>query len=290
MTEGVVWIDGVLHAAADAKVSVFDRGFLFGDSAFEVMRTYGGAPFRLGLHLERLERSCERLLIDLRTPTRQLADEVAAVVAQSALDEAYVRLVVTRGSGPMGIAIGPELTPSVLIYALPLNVPASELYERGVAVGLKRVGRPTDGTGAEGAKASNYLGSVLAVNEVRARGGAEAIIVGPGGQVIEGATSNVFTVLDGSVRTPPPRVGILEGITRRTVMELCERRGRGILETQLHPQDLYSADEVFITSSIREIMPVVRVDDVLVGDGAPGPVARELLEGYREFATRNRGA
>lgn len=289
MNEGVVWIDGVRHAAADAKVSVFDRGFLFGDSAFEVMRTYDGVPFRLDLHLARLQTSCERLLIGLTMPIDQLAAEVVDVVAASGLSEAYVRVVVTRGSGPMGIAIGPELTPSILIYALPLSVPAAELYERGVAVGLKRIGRPTDGTGAEGAKASNYLGSVLAVNEVRARGGAEAIIVGPGGQVIEGATSNVFTVRGGRVFTPPPRVGILEGITRRTVMELCEAAGRDFSEAQLHPQDLYSADEVFITSSIREIMPVVRVDDVQVGSGTPGPVARELLDAYRAFAAAARG-
>ena len=251
MDEGVVWIDGVRYAAADAKVSVFDRGFLFGDSAFEVMRTYNRVPFRLDLHLARLQTSCERLLIGLSISGEQLAREVVDVVAASGLSEAYVRVVVTRGSGPMGIAIGPELVPSVLIYALPLSLPAAEAYERGVAVGLKRVGRPTDGTGAEGAKASNYLGSVLAVNEVRARGAAEAIIVGSGGQVIEGATSNVFIVRDGSVRTPPPRVGILEGITRRTVMELCKARGRDFREAQLHPQDLYSAHEVFITRSGR---------------------------------------
>lgn len=282
---GVVSIDGVQYALADAKISVFDRGFLFGDSAFEVMRTYGGVPFRLGDHLARLQLSCERLLIPLSVSSEALETEVGAVMSASGLEEVYIRIVVTRGSGPIGIIIDGSMTPSVLVYALPMSLPPIEDYESGVAVALARIGRPTDGTSAEGAKASNYLGSVLAVHEVRQRGCVEAIIVGGGGQVIEGATSNVFAVHDGVVITPPSRVGILEGITRRTVMELCESAGRSCREQQMHPRDLYTADEVFITSSIREVMPVVRVDDVAIGAGVPGPVTRALLVAYRDLTT-----
>lgn len=284
---GTVSIDGQRVPVAEARISVLDRGFLFGDSAFEVMRTYGGAPFRQDAHLRRLARSCQRLLIPLPVELEALADEIAATVRDSGLPDAYVRVMVTRGGGPPGIAIDEVGPPVVLVYALPLRLPPPAAYADGIAVGLIRVGRATDGTGAEGAKASNYLGSVLAVNEVRRRGAAEAIIVGQGGQVIEGATSNIFVIRGDALHTPPVGAGILEGITRATVLQQWRDAGRPVVEDSLHPQDLYAADEVFITSTVREVMPVVRVDDVQIGAGKPGQATLELLARYREQAHRH---
>jgi branched-chain amino acid aminotransferase len=284
--EGAVSIDGQLMAAADAKVSVFDRGFLYGDSAFEVMRTYRRRAFRERDHLERLERSCERLLLPITSGPKEWSAIVQRTVEASNLPECNVRVMVTRGVGPMGLDLSEARSPSLLCFALPLHILPPEVYENGVAVGLSHAARATDGTRAVGAKTSNYLGSVLALHEVKKSGAHEAIIVGSSGEIVEGATSNVFIVRDGELATPPIEAGILAGITRKTVIELATDLGMKVHEVQLHPHDLYRAEEVFITSTVREIVPVVRVDDVVVAKGRPGPYVRRLLEAYRKQANQ----
>src|SRR5262245_2494991 len=185
MSEGAVWMDGVLTPAQDARVSVFDRGFLYGDSAFEVMRTYGKRPFREQAHITRLRGSCERLLIALPLDDQKLSEVISSTIAASQLRECYVRVMVTRGVGPMNIDLAQANEPSVLVFALTLNPPAASVYENGIAVGLSRAARATDGTRAVGAKTSNYLGSVMALHEVKQRGCQEALILGPSGEVIE---------------------------------------------------------------------------------------------------------
>jgi branched-chain amino acid aminotransferase len=281
MSEGAVWIDGVMQQAQQARVSVFDRGFLYGDSAFEVMRTYDRRPFREVAHLDRLRRSCERLLITLGLDNAELSDIVKRTIEASGLPECYVRVMVTRGVGPMNIDLAQATQPSVLVFALTLHPLAPAVYETGIAVGLSRASRATDGTRAVGAKTSNYLGSVMALHEVKQRGGQEALILGPSGEVIEGATSNVFVVRDGQLLTPPIEAGILAGITRQTVIELAAQQSLEVRECPLHPPDLYRAAEVFITSTVREVVPVIRVDDMVIGDGRPGPVTKRVLAGYR---------
>jgi branched-chain amino acid aminotransferase len=281
-----VWIDGQLQRAMDARVSVFDRGFLYGDSAFEVMRTYGKQPFRERAHLERLRSSCERLLIPLASTTAEISEIVSQTIGASQLPESYVRVMVTRGVGPITIDLAAAQKPSLLVFALPLTTLPAAVYEQGIAVGLSRAARATDGTRAVGAKTSNYLGSVLALHEVKQRGGHEALILGPSGEVIEGATSNVFIVRAGELFTPAIESGILAGITRQTVLELAAQLGLPAREGVLHPPDLYRADEVFITSTVREIVPVVRVDDVQIADGRPGPTTTRILGSYRELAHR----
>jgi branched-chain amino acid aminotransferase len=281
MSEGAVWIDGSLQPAQQARVSVFDRGFLYGDSAFEVMRTYDKRPFREAAHLARLRRSCDRLLISLQHSDHRLSEIVASTIAASGLPECYVRVMVTRGVGPMNIDLAQATEPSVLVFALELKPLAASVYANGIAVGLSRAARATDGTRAVGAKTSNYLGSVMALHEVKQRGAQEALILGPSGEVIEGATSNVFVVRAGELITPPIDAGILAGITRQTVLELAAEQALIVRETQLHPSDLYQADEVFITSTVREVVPVVRVDDKLIRDGKPGPITARVLAAYR---------
>lgn len=281
MSEGAVWIDGVLQPAQQARVSVFDRGFLYGDSAFEVMRTYDKRPFREAAHLARLRRSCERLLIALPQSDQELSQIVASTIAASSLPECYVRVMVTRGVGPMNIDLAQATTPSVFVFALTLTPLAASVYANGIAVGLSRASRATDGTRAVGAKTSNYLGSVMALHEVKQRGAQEALILGPSGEVIEGATSNVFVVRAGELLTPPIDAGILAGITRQTVLELAGEQALPVRETELHPSDLYQADEVFITSTVREVVPVVRVDDMPISDGKPGPITTRVLDAYR---------
>lgn len=289
LPRGIVDVDGVLQRPEEARVSAFDRGFLYGDSAFEALRTYGGVGFRQRQHLERLARSCERLRMTLPFSLDVLDARVRGAVAAAALPECYLRILVTRGVGPIGLELSAELSPSVIVYALELKLPAPESYERGIAVGLVHTLRTVDGTPAAGAKTSNYLASMLALDDVKARGASEVLIVDAAGDVVEGATSNLFVVQGGALVTPPASAGILEGITRRAVLELAARLGLRCEERRLRAEDLARADEVFITSSIRELVPVVRADDVVIGGGAPGPVYRRLLAAYRaEAATSGR--
>jgi branched-chain amino acid aminotransferase len=285
---GMIDIDGELFAPEDARISVFDRGFLYGDSAFEALRTYGKRPFRERDHLERLERSCERVRIVPPITRAELARRIARAIENSAEPECYLRIVVTRGAGPMGLDLTLAQGPSVVVYALPLKLPDARMYSEGIGVHLVHTVRSTDGGPAAGAKTSNYLASMLALDDAKRHGAHEAIIVDAHGHVVEGTTSNIFIVREGALFTPPVEAGILEGITRRCVFELAVERGLPCREIALRARDVAQASEVFITSSIREIVPVVRVDDVMIGNGKPGATTLALLEGYRAQTRRQR--
>jgi branched-chain amino acid aminotransferase len=280
IVSGVVDIDGTLVPAAQAKVSAFDRGFLHGDSAFEALRTYGKRPFRGREHVERLLRSCERLRIAPAHDAVALERKLSAAVDASGLPECYLRMVITRGVAPLGADFAIASQPSTLIYALELKLPDPSFYRDGIAVGLVRTQRATDGTAAAGAKASNYLSSLLALDEVRRRGCQEAVIVSAQGELLEGATSNLFVVDDDGLATPP-LAGILEGITRREVLSIATQLGIVCRERRLEPADLAAAKEAFITSSIREVVPVVRADSATIGTGKPGLVTLAVLDAYR---------
>lgn len=285
MTTGKVCIDGNIVEAAEARVPVLDRGFLYGDSVFEVYRTYEGVPFAERAHLERLARSAERLMIPMPITLEALADEVHETLTAAGQGDWYVRVVVTRGTGPLTYDPTTAASPLRVIIVAPLRPYDRALYEQGAAVVTLQASRPTDDARAAGAKASNYLANLLAVHEAKERGAQEAIVLGRGGQLLEGASSNLFIVAGGVVRTPPPQPGILIGITRATVLESCARQGLTLEEAELYPDDLYTADEAFITSSIREVMPVVRADDRVIGSGAPGPVTQTLRKGYLDAVT-----
>lgn len=282
MAQAVV-MNGAVCPVEEAKVSLFDRGFLYGDSVYEVLRTYGGVPFELGLHLDRLEASGERIGLSLPASKAVLAEESRRAHRASQNDESYLRIVVTRGIGSFGLDPGLAEDPLRVVLALPVKPPPEALYVEGASVEVVGVRRNLPEAVDPRAKTGNYLNSVLALREARARGAHEAIMLDASGQVTEGASSNVFVVMDGLLLTPPVRVGILEGITRRSVLEVCRRSGRRVLELPIGPEVLTAADEVFITSSIREILPVVRVNGEVVGDGRPGPVVQELREGFAAF-------
>lgn len=272
-------IDGQLVDAQEGAIPVMDRGFLYGDSAFEVLRTYDGQPFELGAHLERLSRSCELLGIPPVEP-RVLAEEVEAALDTAGNDESYVRIIVTRGVTAIGIGMADEVQPRRVVIVIPLAPQPRELYTQGVEVATVMGPRSLDGGLAAGAKASNYLPNILSLEAARARGAYEAIQTAAGGELLEGATSNLFVVKDGRVRTPPLSVGILGGITRQVVMRVAREEGIPLEESILYPPDLYGADEAFITSSLREIVPVVRADGVVVGQGSPGPITQRLHQAF----------
>jgi branched-chain amino acid aminotransferase len=280
----LVLIDGRPHAPDAATVSVFDRGFLYGDSVFETLRTYGGRVFALDRHLERLARSAARVFIDLPVSLEQLGREVKSAVVGAGNAESYVRLMLTRGTGE-ALGLDPGLSRHALrvVIVTPLQAPPAEQYQRGIAAISYRMERVVDGTAAAGAKLGNYLTAVLASRAMREAGAGEALILDAQGRVIEGATSNVFGVLgEKTLVTPPESAGILLGITRQVVLEVAAELGFEIELRGLPLEQLKAATEVFISSSIREIMPVVSIDGAPVGAGAPGPATLRLLERLRE--------
>jgi len=290
MSIGKVAIDGEVVDRGEARVSVFDRGFLYGDSVFEVYRTYGGVPFAETEHLERLARSAARLMIPMPVSLETLSDEVRATLDAAGEGDWYVRVVVTRGTGPLSYDPSTASDPLRVIIVVPVSVPPANYYAQGVAVALLEASRPTDDARASGAKASNYLANLLAVHEAKQKGAQEALMIGRDGQILEGASSNIFIVKDGKLRTPEPQPGILVGITRATVLAAAAEAGIEVQEGEIRPNDLYLADEAFITSSIREVMPVVSADGRTIGSGTPGPVTKRLHEGYLKAVAQATGA
>ncbi len=283
-TGKAVVIDGELVGADDAKVSVYDRGFLFGDAVFEVLRTYGGNLFAWDEHYARLRRSAERVFIDVPVDGATLRGEVERGLAATGNEDSNVRIVLTRGVGPVTLDPGTARAPLRVVLVEPVVAPPREAYVTGIAAVTVRTQRTVDGTLASGAKVTNYLESLLAVREAKTQGAQEALIVDGRGDVVEGATSNVFVVKGGRLATPPVDAGILAGITRAHVLEAAAATGVAVDQRRLRPEDLYQADELFVTSSIREVLPVVRVDGRTVGSGNPGPVARSLHRALRVAA------
>lgn len=293
-----VSIDGLIQDEASAVIPVTDRGFLYGDSVYEVVRTYGGKPFALAEHLERLQQSAARLAMPLSAPgalagaasepsaneLEPIVRDIHATLAAADHPESYVRVIITRGSGPMGLDPGLADHPRRVVIVAPLQPLPGDWYDDGVPIHLVATGRSGGDTLLAGAKSGNYLVNVLALGAAREQGAHEAILLDHDDRVTEGASSNLFVVADGQLLTPPLSAGILEGITRRKVCALAAEAGFPVNERAIHRRELGRADEVFLTSTLREILPVQRVDQEPVGDGRPGPITKRLLAAYRDAA------
>jgi branched-chain amino acid aminotransferase len=286
-------IDGRLVRPAEARVSVFDRGFLYGDSVYEVVRTYGLRPFEPGPHLRRLAGSARRTGIELPWDAARLEAELGRTLEASRggdapepgaapwnAGERLARVVVTRGAGELGLDPSLASGPTVVWMVLPLHGPPLAAYEEGVAVWPT----PDRRSGDPAAKTGEHLFQVLAVGEARARGAHEALLVDRAGNVTEGASSNVFAVRDGALVTPPLAARILEGVTRALVLALAREAGIEVRERPLSLAALERADEAFLTSTVREVLPVVRVGGRALGPGRPGPVTRRLHAALRARA------
>ncbi len=281
----LVVIDGVSLAPERATVSVYDRGFLYGDSVFETIRTYRGKPYALKKHIRRLEKSASLLGIDMPLGVEPLVAEVEAAVLEADNPDSYVRVMLSRGVGPLGLDSQKADKPLRVILIEPLQIPPVEQYRDGIAVICVQTVRASDA--AHSAKLGNYLASVLALRDARQRGAREALVVNRDGKVVEGTTSNLFIVRPASsagglqVVTPPLELGVLPGITRALVIELVPELGLELRCESLSPLQVLEAAEVFITSSIRELLPVVKVDDQLIADGRPGSVTRAIHRALR---------
>jgi len=275
----LVSIDGTILEPSEARVSVYDRGFLYGDSVFETIRTYGGVPFALPEHMARLARSAERVAITMPIPPTAFGEEVARAVERATNPESYARAMVTRGAGPVGLDPGLAERPLRVVLVEPLQLPPAAHYRDGVAVITVRTERAADA--AHGAKVGNYLGSLLALRAAREAGAHEALVLDSSGRVVEGTTSNVFLVRRSELVTPPEEAGILPGITRARLLDIAAAEGVVVRLEPVTPTDLAAAEEVFLSSSIREVLPVVRIDGRPVGGGVPGPTTRALHAAFR---------
>jgi branched-chain amino acid aminotransferase len=281
-----VHIGGRVCGPEEARVSVFDRGFLYGDSVYETIGTAHGRLFAARDHLVRLERSAER--IGLRAPPRAAIEAaIAETIAAAGFPESRVRVILTRGVGKLDLDPASTDDTQLIVIVFPLGAPTPEMYEKGVAVAIVSITRNSPQALDPEVKSGNYLNNVLALGEARRRSEAyEAIRCGGDGSVAEGSTSNIFAVIGGEVRTPPPAVGILDGITRAKAIALCRENGIPFAERRITPDELRGADEAFITSATRGILPVTTVDEKPVGSGVPGPLTRRLVALYDALAGR----
>lgn len=274
-------LNGRLVRPDEASVPALDRGLLYGDGVFEVLRAYDGAAFALDAHLDRLSASAQRIGMVLPVPLSQLRVEVTEALATAGLTDAHVRVLVTRGAGDLGVAPAHTHDATRMVVVTPLASSSRNTYAQGIRAIVARAPWLAAPGPTAGAKTLNYLANIVWAREAQSRGAGEALIVGHDDALLEGATSNVFLVCDGALTTPPLDAGILGGITRATVLSVASSVGVVARECALTLADLLRADEVFVTSSVRELVPVVRVDDRVVGDGSPGAVTRALHRAYR---------
>ena len=291
----VINIDGQVFPRAEARVSAMDHGFLYGDSVYETVRTFHGAPFVLERHIDRLQRSLERHFIELPVSRRELLAEIHRTIGfyhesyappdGSSSEEVAVRIVVSRGSGPIGLDFALCERAGFLVYVFELPRLPADLHERGIPVVISKVRRNHPRALDPAVKSGNFLNNILAFKDAKDAGAHEAIIVNADGYVAEGTTSNVFVVKDGFVWTPHP-YGILDGITRAVVFEESRAAGISIGETNIPPEALFGADEAFITSSLRAVLGITSVNGRRVGTGKPGAVTRRLNALYMERVER----
>jgi branched-chain amino acid aminotransferase len=281
-------VEGRLSPPEEAMVPVLDRGFLYGDSVYEVVRTYRGRPFELQRHLERMDRTAQRIALAL--PARErIVKELQRTLDAAGNPESYARIIVTRGVGKFGLGLhNAEGLNRLIVLVRPLELPAPEMYQRGLSMAVVKTRRNPPQALDPALKTGNYLNNILALREAHDAGCDDAILLDLQGRVTEATTSNIFFVQRGVMITPPLSLGMLEGVTRHLAIEVA--RGEGILvrEDPHGPEALAAADEVFVTSTIREVMPVTSLSFLesgeqkrVVGDGKPGPLSRRLLDAFR---------
>lgn len=285
---GAIYVNGRITSEADAVVPVLDHGFLYGEGVYEVCRTYGGRLRLVSRHLARLRASAALIALPVPFTDAALVGHVDETMTAAGLapwtegrPDAYVRLLLTRGVGELSYDPRACPTPTLVIIARPHTPPSPAAYETGVEVALVDVERNRREALNPQIKSNNLLNNALAMQQALARGAFEAVMRNHTGDLAECSQSNLFVVSRGRVRTPPLGAGLLPGITRAFVLELCGALGLPAHEAVLRDADLTGADEAFLTSTTREIVPIVRVDGRPIGGGQPGPITRQLLAAFR---------
>jgi branched-chain amino acid aminotransferase len=281
-----VFVNGRITSEGDAVISVFDHGFLYGEGVYETMRTYHHRPFVYDRHTRRLRQSARMIALDVPFSDDDLAAHIRDTMAAATLgdDEAYIRVLLTRGIGDLTYDPIATPDPSVVIIVKPQVDPPPAAYRDGVAVAMVDIIRNHPASVNPIIKSNNLMNSALAMQEALRRGAFEGVMRNYRGELSECTTANLFIVKNGVVLTPPLDSGLLPGITRELVFEIGRGEGLDVRDEVLRDDDLYGADEAFLTSTTREAVPIVQVDDRTIGSGKPGPITITLLEAFREAA------
>jgi branched-chain amino acid aminotransferase len=273
--ELLVYIDGVYYPKSQAKISVYDHGLLYGDGVFEGIRAYNGAVFKLKEHIDRLYRSAHAIMLQIPLTKEEMTQAVLGTLRKNKMSTTYIRLVVTRGVGDLGLDPRKCPKPSVIIITGTISLHTDEAKEKGITAIISWVRRnPVDTTSHE-IKSLNYLNSVLANDE--------AICLDKSGFVAEGVGENLFIVKNGRLLTPPSCTGALAGITAQVVIKLAKKLGYDVAETNITPFQLFTADEVFFSGTAAEIVPIREVNKRQIGNGSPGPVAKRLMAEFHKI-------
>jgi branched-chain amino acid aminotransferase len=276
-----VYIDGKYYPKSQAKVSVFDHGLLYGDGIFEGIRAYEGVVFKLKEHIDRLYSSAHMIMLSIPVSREEMLNIVLETLRKNSLKDSYIRLVVTRGVGDLGLNPKKCSKPTIIVIADTISLHKTEAKEQGVTAMISWVKRdPVDATSHE-IKSLNYLNSILAKIEANISGVDEAICLDKNGYICEGVAENIFIVKNGKLFTPPSYTGALPGITAQAVKQIARKLGYETADQNITPYELFNADEVFFTGTAAEIVPVREINKRQINDGKPGPITRKLME---EFA------
>jgi branched-chain amino acid aminotransferase len=278
-----IYISGKFVPQEDAKISVFDHGLLYGDGVFEGLRSYRGKVFRLRDHIVRLYESARAIWLEIPMTQDAMCDAVNEAIRVNKIDDGYVRLVVTRGAGTLGLDPNRCSNPQVIIIADAISLYPEELYEKGLEIVTVSVQRTSSAALSPRIKSLNYLNNILAKIEGLQAGCNEALMLNHKGEVAECTGDNIFLVRRGVLYTPPLDAGILGGITRDVVIEVARQAGIEVRETALTKHDVYVADECFLSGTAAEVIPVVKVDSRTIGAGKPGPITRDLEKRFKKL-------
>jgi branched-chain amino acid aminotransferase len=282
MSEQWIYMNGEYVKKEDAKISVYDHGFLYGDGVFEGIRTYNGNIFRLDEHLQRLYNSAKSIMLDIPKTNNELVEIIKETLRRNNLHDAYIRLVVSRGVGNLGLDPFTCKAPSVIVIAESLALFPKRLYETGIEIVTVASRRNRADVLSPKVKSLNYLNNILVKIEANLAGVSEALMLNDQGYVAEGSADNIFIVKGNIIKTPPGYVGALEGITRDAIIDIAKELNYTILEEPFTRHDVYVADEVFLTGTAAEVIAVVKVDGRIIGEGAPGETTNRLLEVFRK--------
>jgi len=282
--ELLIYIDGNFYPESEAKISVFDHGFLYGDGVFEGIRSYNGVVFKLKEHIDRLYNSAKAIMLDIPMTKDEMIEAVLKTLRKNGLKDAYIRLVVTRGKGDLGLDPRKCPKPSVIIITVPLlQLYDEKVRERGMSMIVSWVRRDSVDATTHEIKSLNYLNSILAKIEANNAGADEAIILDPNGFICEATGENIFIVKDGKLFTPPSTSGTLPGITASVIKEIAQKLGYQVIEKGITVTELYSADEAFLTGTAAEVMPIREVNKRQIGEGKMGPITRRILKKFMEY-------
>ncbi|HHY42953.1 MAG TPA: branched-chain-amino-acid transaminase [Thermoanaerobacterales bacterium] len=278
-----VYVNGEFFPKEEAKISVFDHGFLYGDGVFEGIRAYNGRVFKLKEHIDRLYNGARGIMLDIPLTKEEMTEVVLETIRRNQLKDAYIRLVVSRGTGDLGLDPRKCQKPTIICIADKIVLYPEKLYTEGMEIitAATRRNRP-EGVNPQ-MKSLNYLNNILAKIEANLAGVPEAMLLNTEDYVAECTGDNIFIVRDGVLITPPPYVGILIGITRNTVMELAEKLGIKVEEKVFTRYEVFTADECFLSGTAAEAIPVVKVDGRPIGDGKPGPITKKIIDAFKEL-------